>query len=308
VGGGVYNELYQIYTGGKIMNNKLVAKKSNKSIVTVVTFVLCLLLSAMFLFSGCNAGNSIKAITTDEIKQAMNKFDTKITAVAAASASVNSISLNNGAKNANGGTSSLGLSYDLYHDEMTASEQELADSLSDFKSAFFDEIKDIVNSEEVVFEPYKVYIDNTEEGKWYITCMVTLDIETRTIVAYYSSLDTEDGSYAQNIRFELQLTNDGVDWQRAKFLVIENMRGSDMGLTSLEIINDLQSENKVTAMNRLNADEEGLTQIYSLDFNNSKYLSDLSALSYARQRLLFAKNFTSQMAYLDFFPDENTAP
>lgn len=267
----------------------------------LLAIVLCLIISIAFMLSGCNMGKN--TITTQEIKDAINQFDAKITALTTPVAGVNNANNQNDQT-----TSSLGLPYTLYHNTMTTEEDEREEGVIQALSmAYFSPIKNMVNSTDVLFEPYKIYVDNTEEN-WYITCMLTVDFDTRTIVAFYTSFDVSDGSYAQNVRFELQLCDGGITWENATFTVKEYNAEYGDAYTVVQLVNDVQNDNEIQALNIINADEDGLVNLFAYDYNNGKYLSGLGDLSADQKQALLKTYFVDEIAFLDFMNDEFTAP
>ena len=268
----------------------------------IFAIVLCLIMSIAFMLGGCNVGGK-NSLTTQEIKDAINQFDEKITALSTPVAGVNNV--NNGGSNES--ISSLGLPYTLYHNQMTI-EEDARDNgfIQALGAAYFSPIKDIVNSMSVLFEPYKIYVDSTEDNM-YINCIVSLDMDTRTIVAYYSAFDIEDGSYAQNVKFELQLAYGGIIWEKATFTVME-YAFEEYGYTVVQLVNDVENDNKVKSLNIMNASDTELVNLFSYDYNNNKYLSGITDLSATQKQQLLKVYFTDKIAYLDFMNDEFTAP
>ncbi|MBR7091126.1 MAG: hypothetical protein IKC79_01575 [Clostridia bacterium] len=288
------------------MNSQMVVKKSNKSIITIVTIAISLLLSVVFLFGGCNLGNNgLRAITTEEIKLAMNGLDSKMNAITSGTAGANSISMSSNAKvsGTDSDTSYLGLPYSMYNDEVTPT--ELNDGYIGTIRPFmevFEPIVDIINSTEQAFKPYQIYIDDTNENM-YITCLVTTNIETRTIVAYYTVARQESaGIFATNVRLELQMTEDYSAWEKAYFLSVMGATDHEIQAQVCEIINNIDDENAVDAYHYLSYNElTGVNGLRSFEFKNSKYLQLRSdQLNDTQKSMFYDKYFATKITYMDF--------
>ena len=271
----------------------------------IVSLVLVMLVAVPCIFGGCNLGNNgLTAITVNEIKQAMNGLYEKVEANSETGAGTSSVNLSNGAKNeGENTTSSIGLPYSMYEDEISTDDLYYGFTVNmEWLKGVLDPLMSIINDADHEFKPYEIYVDDTFEDM-IITCMVSVDLETRTVVAYYSvSKALYNGIGCGNFRFELQLTEDYSAWEKMNLISLQlDSIGGKLGCV-MEIVNDVDNIDRIETFNYMRLeDDEDITDVGSFEFNINKYLS-LGGVEVtdAMKEALYDKYFASKIVYLDF--------
>lgn len=286
----------------------------------LASLVLTMIIAIPCIFGGCNLfGNTgLRDLTAGEIKETVNSVDTKLTTLAESGVGVNTIDINNSAKvtNETSATSSMGLPYSLYEDGVPTLGHE--EDMQLLKELMYP-IKLVVNSGELEFKPYQIYVDNSYSDT-YLTCMVSYDISTRTIRGYYSvaraelqhSYDSSSLNFdGENIGVNIQLTEDYTTWESVQFFrftTYNSMNNPDQNrypydFQIYEIFNDIDNENGIDAFNYLYLDYKyGISVIDSVEFNNNKHL-DIAAhtLSEALQEQLYNNYFADKFVFFRMY-------
>lgn len=287
----------------------------------VASLVLTMIVALPCILGGCNLfGNTgLKILTSSEIKQTINSVDAKITTLAENGVGVNAIDINNSIKatNETSGTSSMGLPYSMYEDGIPS----LTDNVDmQLLKELMRPITLVVNSGELEFKPYQIYVDNSYSDT-YLTCMVTYDVDTRTIRGYYSIARAELAGYESHLHFEgenigvdIRLTEDYTTWESVQFFRFYTINSENRPEQSIypyyfsiyEIFNDIDNENAINALNYIEIDyHNGISSVMSVEFNNNKYLdmggAAIAELSETLSEQLINKYFADKFVFFRLY-------